>query len=912
MHDGNGGMAMRVHESQRARAPQYFRDGRRTEVHWLLDDSKIIGQSLLDGIDGCTEPQGALLLDHGIEDGEALLLPAARGEAAVLRRLVQLRRHLWVPLAEDFHLLLGGLGECAVGIEDAEPIIESRVVLRQLLRAARRACARARPLHEGARGGPHKNKIESGADSRARCATCAEPRACCWRGCHSTSVAATVMSAPPAIAAKAAPQKLRINCSSCGTLCEVQIPAMDPNRKKPIRFQIKCPKCHTLNEMRAAPPAPDEPPAGAAAATGAPPPGAPASAGQKRKADEPPLPPLAGSKKAAKEDASSSGASNGAKAAKSKAGEHPAPPAKPRPPEPKPKASKPAAAPRAPAPKAAATTSPRPGGRGGGRGGRSAGGRAGARGGAPFGGGGRGGSGAGPSSSGGGRGGVTADELDEFVIEEASERLPSKSEGKARVKSVPTGKLLTVGAKPHVHAISAYERAFPSLSVGAPASCELAYAQALARPRWRENDEVEVAFKGKGFEGSWAAAVVVKPDGKKHVLVRYLEFVDNDGTPLVEQGASLTRSPSPALSLSPSLPLLGVPCPSLLPPPPPSRVLTHAVSGASPQCRLSDCACRRRRRPQNGCRHSASRWKGYGMTAGGRAMRASSTCTRASSSSMTAGSTFATCLHHHTSCRCPHTHAPQGERRHTPSQSQTPACICTGHLYRSASSHCPLACSPPSRPRPSRPLPARSANWLWLPLRCTRPRPAYWLYYPMTRNDGEDSEEEEEDTSGRLQPGICGQAGCILPNGHAGLCQVQIKSSRRDAVKEKAMVQQQVQRLAEIQASREIQAQVAIAVRAAFGSIVAAIARVEPKRTATSASAVHHPHACGQRPRLLAYWLIAPCGLLACAACGHSQKGGGHWCDHQGAARQPLAVARQLQARRVCIEHAGHARRPGG
>ena len=370
------------------------------------------------------------------------------------------------------------------------------------------------------------------------------------------------MSAPPAIAAKAAPQKLRINCSSCGTLCEVQIPAMDPNRKKPIRFQIKCPKCHTLNEMRAAPPAPDEPPAGAAAATGAPPPGAPASAGQKRKADEPPLPPLAGSKKAAKEDASSSGASNGAKAAKSKAGEHPAPPAKPRPPEPKPKASKPAAAPRAPAPKAAATTSPRPGGRGGGRGGRSAGGRAGARGGAPFGGGGRGGSGAGPSSSGGGRGGVTADELDEFVIEEASERLPSKSEGKARVKSVPTGKLLTVGAKPHVHAISAYERAFPSLSVGAPASCELAYAQALARPRWRENDEVEVAFKGKGFEGSWAAAVVVKPDGKKHVLVRYLEFVDNDGTPLVEQGASLTRSPSPALSLAlPTSPRSALPVP---------------------------------------------------------------------------------------------------------------------------------------------------------------------------------------------------------------------------------------------------------------------------------------------------------------------------------------------------------------
>ena len=104
----------------------------------------------------------------------------------------------------------------------------------------------------------------------------------------------------------------------------------------------------------------------------------------------------------------------------------------------------------------------------------------------------------------------------------------------------------------------------------------------------------------------------------------------------------------------------------------------------------------------------------------------------------------------------------------------------------------------------------------------------------MTRNDGEDSEEEEEDTSGRLQPGICGQAGCILPNGHAGLCQVQIKSSRRDAVKEKAMVQQQVQRLAEIQASREIQAQVAIAVR------VPPSAQLWPPLPASSPSAPRH------------------------------------------------------------------------
>ena len=49
----------------------------------------------------------------------------------------------------------------------------------------------------------------------------------------------TKLTLPP----KAAPQKLRLHCSSCSTLCEVQIPAMDPTRKKPVRFQIKCPRC---------------------------------------------------------------------------------------------------------------------------------------------------------------------------------------------------------------------------------------------------------------------------------------------------------------------------------------------------------------------------------------------------------------------------------------------------------------------------------------------------------------------------------------------------------------------------------------------------------------------------------------------------------------------------------------------
>ena len=48
--------------------------------------------------------------------------------------------------------------------------------------------------------------------------------------------------------------KLRINCTSCATLCEVQIPAQV---KKSVRFQIKCPRCQTLNELRSPAPVAD-------------------------------------------------------------------------------------------------------------------------------------------------------------------------------------------------------------------------------------------------------------------------------------------------------------------------------------------------------------------------------------------------------------------------------------------------------------------------------------------------------------------------------------------------------------------------------------------------------------------------------------------------------------------------------
>ena len=52
-------------------------------------------------------------------------------------------------------------------------------------------------------------------------------------------------------------EKLRLVCSGCATKCEVQIPALAS--KKPVRFQIKCPKCGTLNELRTSKPKPPDP-----------------------------------------------------------------------------------------------------------------------------------------------------------------------------------------------------------------------------------------------------------------------------------------------------------------------------------------------------------------------------------------------------------------------------------------------------------------------------------------------------------------------------------------------------------------------------------------------------------------------------------------------------------------------------
>jgi len=187
-------------------------------------------------------------------------------------------------------------------------------------------------------------------------------------------------------------------------------------------------------------------------------------------------------------------------------------------------------------------------------------------------------------------------------------------------------------------------------------------------------------------------ASVVKPDGRSHVLVRYCEFVDNDGTPLVEQ----------------------VPIERLRLPPPPSPAGWVPVLGEQVEGLWNDCW-----------------WEG--------------------------------------SVREFHMYK--------------------GILFQYDRWH---------------------ANWLWLPLRCARPRPSFWLYYPI-RGSADDEEEDKEEEDGVRPPGSCGQAGCQLPDGHMGLCQVKVQGSRRQAVKERAMVQEQLQRYHEIQTSKEIQAQVAIA-----------------------------------------------------------------------------------------------------
>ena len=467
----------------------------------------------------------------------------------------------------------------------------------------------------------------------------------------------------------------------------MQIPALVT--KKAVRFQIKCPKCLTLNELRSGPQKD--------------------KVGQKRKepsssedaseqsvAPEPAKP----REEASKPEPPKQKVKNEAKVAKAESSALSREPAAQRPP----------AGPSRPQPQPA---QPKGGGSASRRGNQAAGSRRRTAGG----GGSRGSAARRPkaggdqrSPSGSSKGGVhssstakagsaggaaaadpsngvetSAELLDDFVIEEAAERLPVRA-GRVRGRG-PNGRK-TVGGKPSVWAASAYERAFPNLTSSTSASCEQAYEQAPQKPRWQVNDEVEVAFEGKGFEGSWAGGTIAKLDGPQHVLVRYFAFVDTDGSPLVEHmPIERLRLPAPPCHAQ-WVPALGEPIEGL----------------------WNDCW-----------------WEGS-----------------AREFHATKGILF------------------QYDRWH--------------------------------------------ANWIWLPLRCTRPRPPFSLYYPA--RPPPESAEADEERSGRLLPGVCGSQGCMLPNNHGGLCQVRVKGSRRDAVRQKLEVQQQVQLYQQIQLSKESRQQV--------------------------------------------------------------------------------------------------------
>lgn len=131
----------------------------------------------------------------------------------------------------------------------------------------------------------------------------------------------------------------------------------------------------------------------------------------------------------------------------------------------------------------------------------------------------------------GGARGAVSDNLDEFEIQEAAERIDASR--------TQTG--LSRAMRPPRYSIVWRPRELP----GRP-SCDeafdLAEAWAARRgsatrfsPGWRAGDEVEVAWKGKGFEGAWAEADVLSQDDARHVLVRFRQFVDENGSALVER-----------------------------------------------------------------------------------------------------------------------------------------------------------------------------------------------------------------------------------------------------------------------------------------------------------------------------------------------------------------------------------------
>ncbi len=276
-------------------------------------------------------------------------------------------------------------------------------------------------------------------------------------------------------------------------------------------------------------------------------------------------------------------------------------------------------------------------------------------------------------------------DLEDFDIQEATEKIeakpPSRSKGRVAAPLKPSTRKVWLPPPSLKQPAFELTRSMPS--------CEEAYQLAVVKPRWEVGDTVEVAWSGKGFEGGWSAADVIQLDGRNHVMVRFQEFVDNDGSPLVEKMThDRLRLPSSAPS-SHWTPFLG-----------------EKIEGL-----WNDCW-----------------WEGI-------------------------------------------------VREFHPFK---------GLLFQYD----------------------RYANWLWLPLRCTRPRPPLFLYYPQREpatldTVGGEAEEDER------PPGLCGQQGCLLLNNHQGLCQVKTVGSRRDNMKEKAELQQQEQLWHAIKGTREASLKVA-------------------------------------------------------------------------------------------------------
>jgi hypothetical protein len=92
--------------------------------------------------------------------------------------------------------------------------------------------------------------------------------------------------------------------------------------------------------------------------------------------------------------------------------------------------------------------------------------------------------------------------------------------------------LTVVGSRPHSFNLKPKPQGLGHID-----TLDRAYKLALSTPVWLSGDQVEVSWSGdKGYEGSWAAGTVVHVDDIEEgtVLVRFSEFCDTDGSPLVE------------------------------------------------------------------------------------------------------------------------------------------------------------------------------------------------------------------------------------------------------------------------------------------------------------------------------------------------------------------------------------------